>query len=331
MKVVKKTFLDKWFETEIHESVIEPNMPIIDSHHHLWDISLSKTHSKFKQKVYLYDDFLRDINKSGHNIIDTVYVQCRYHYKNNVSEEYKCIGETEFADNIAKTSIINKQSNINLCSAIISYTDINLTNNFGNVIEAHKRTSKNFRGIRCPIPDKFNDDNLNNFKYLEKQCLLYETYSSNLSNLEKVLYLASLNPDLKIIINHFGGIIKNDNIKIWKNYIKSLSNQKNIYIKIGGFQQFAQTWNDLFSLNYSKPPINSDQLLIYLTPIAKYIISYFDTNRCMFESNYPVDRECISYKILWNTFKKYCIISSCNLTDKKNLFFNTAKNIYKIS
>ena len=92
MKVVKKTFLDKWFETEIHESVIEPNMPIIDSHHHLWDISLSKTHSKFKQKVYLYDDFLRDINKSGHNIIDTVYVQCRYHYKNNVSEEYKCIG-----------------------------------------------------------------------------------------------------------------------------------------------------------------------------------------------------------------------------------------------
>ena len=118
MKVIKRNFLDTWFEKESFESVIDPSMPIIDSHHHLWDINLSKSHSKFKQKIYLYDDFLKDIKKSGHNIVHTVYVQCRYHYKNNVSEEFKSNGETEFANSISNTSIKNKKTNINICSAI---------------------------------------------------------------------------------------------------------------------------------------------------------------------------------------------------------------------
>ena len=73
------------------EEPIDPAMPIIDAHHHLWDRQNWR---------YLLDDLLADTN-SGHNILGTVFVQARAIHRKDGPEEMKPVGETEFVNGVA--------------------------------------------------------------------------------------------------------------------------------------------------------------------------------------------------------------------------------------
>src|SRR5713226_2102886 len=73
------------------EPVLDPELPIVDPHHHLWIRPGWR---------YLLDDLLADIN-SGHNIVATVYVQARSMYRDSGPVEMRPVGEIEFANGVA--------------------------------------------------------------------------------------------------------------------------------------------------------------------------------------------------------------------------------------
>src|ERR1700704_3013777 len=108
---VRQAWLDRH-----KEPIIEPELPIVDPHHHLWDRGGWR---------YMIDDLLADTG-SGHNIVATVYVQARSMYRAAGPAEMRPVGETEFANGVAAMSASGVYGATRACAAIVSYVDITL-------------------------------------------------------------------------------------------------------------------------------------------------------------------------------------------------------------
>ena len=134
---------------------------------------------------------------------------------------------------------------------------------------------------------------------------------------------------MTIIINHLGGRIGlNENE--WRDCLEKVSKQKNVYLKLGGAQQRVNDWEPVFHRNQRSQPISSDELYERLGKYYVKAIELFGLEKCMFESNFPVDKECVSYRTIWNFFKK--IASNLNLSEaeKERIFSGTAKSVYQL-
>ena len=128
-----------WLAKQAQEPILEPDLPIIDPHHHLWDHLNSR---------YLLDELLADTG-SGHNITATVYIDCRSMYRGDGAAEMKPVGETEFADGVAAMSASGIYGATRACAGIVSYVDMMLGARARAVLEAHVAAGNGrFRGIR---------------------------------------------------------------------------------------------------------------------------------------------------------------------------------------
>ena len=328
--------LSNWLATESPESVIEPGLPIVDAHHHLWDIRLAmgEPFRRFEQKVYLCEEFMQEISSCGHNVVQTVFAQCEAFYRADGPETLRCVGETEFAQGIAAMSRSGLYGPARLCTGIFGSADLRMGGAVEPVILAHLAASPNFRGIRSAFPRGLDGQFLEGFSLLEKHGLSFDNYSPDSGRLPILANLASEFPTVPVIVNHLGGRIDpaedRKSRDAWCANVAEIARSPNAVMKLGGAQQRVGTWEPAFHMHLRSQPIGSEELCELLYPYYAFAIEVFGPDRCMFESNFPVDRECVSYRTLWNAFKRIATRAGLSETEKAAVFSGTAARVYRL-
>lgn len=334
-----KPWLDK-----VIEDTLEPELPICDPHHHLWEFR----HDRVAPK-YLLDEILSDLN-SGHNIVSTVFIECSAMYRASGPEHMKCVGETEFVNGIAAMSASGLYGKCRVAAAIVGSANLNIGSAVGEVLDAHVQAGGGrFRGIRCQGqwdadnsirsakdangPDRFSNAKFREgFAELAPRNMTFEAWCYH-TQLKEVTALARAFPDTTIILNHFGGPLgigpyegKADDIfPIWQKEIADLATCQNVLAKLGGINMDING----FGWEHHNTPPTSETLMQATRRWYEHTIEHFGTSRCMFESNFPVDMTSCSYNTLWNSFKHLTLDYSVD--EKRQLFHDTAVRTYKIN
>ena len=332
----------------VQEDIIDPQQRIIDPHHHLWPKTVEGSSNVRRPRLYNYmlEDFWEDTS-SGHNVTDSVYIECSEFFWNSGNEHLNPVGETEYIRGLAQRSQENTEKTS--ISGIIGHANLLLGKDVDEVLEKHIDIGGNiFKGIRhagsWDPSDSINNSHHNppkdmylmkefgeGIKALSGKGLVFEAWQYHHQILQ-VSYLAKNNPDLVIVLNHFSGPLgvasyatkKEEVYDNWKKDLCELSQYKNVYAKLGGL---AMPINGFGFETNPNPPSSNDfmsfQRQFYLTTI-----DLFGPERCMFESNFPVDKYSVSYHVLWNAFKN--LVKDFSKADKDHLFYKTASNIYSI-
>ncbi len=323
----------------ITEDIVDSEREICDPHHHLWHRNGSK---------YLLEDFLLDI-QTGHNIVSTVYVECESMYSQDAAKEFAPVGETEFVQGVAAMSASGEFGNCRVAKGIVGFADLRLGSSVQSILESHVHAApKRFKGIRHATgwhespeiknshskPKKgemLTDSFLEGFDILHKLNLSFDAWCYH-EQIPEIVKLASIYPETTIILDHFGGPLgvgpykgKRDQVfGNWKEAISELASSNNVYFKLGGINMKVNG----FDWHKKACPATSDQLVDLTGPYYEFCIDLFGSKRCMFESNFPVDKVSASYHVLWNAFKKL----SRQLTEeeKSDLFYRTAANVYRL-
>jgi predicted TIM-barrel fold metal-dependent hydrolase len=331
------TELETWL-AKTAEDALEPDLPICDAHHHLWDRPGNR---------YALDEILQDTG-GGHRIVSTVFVQCRTMYRKDGPEEMKPVGETEFIQGIAAQSASGQYGETAVAHGIVSFTDFRLGAAVAPVLEAHEVAGRNrFSGIRqasawhespditshCPVPGLLSDEKFREgFAYLEKYDLAYDVTLYHPQILE-FADLAKAFPGVTVVMDHVGfplaeGPYKGKRQEVfaeWKESISALAACPNAIVKLGGLAMpiFDFGWHE-----QAVPP-TSAELAEATAPYYLYCIEQFGADRCMFESNFPVDKVSCSYTVLWNSFKR--MTTHLSREQRSALFHDTAARVYKLS
>ncbi len=329
--------LTNWLAQETPEAVLEPDLPIVDPHHHLWDLRTATTEPflSFEQKVYLCDEISDDIAKSGHNVVQTVFAQCVAFYRADGPEPMRCVGETEFVHGVAAMSRSGIYGPARLCTGIFSAADLRLGKDVEPVLRAHMAASPYFRGIRSVVPRNFEGAFLDGCSILAKHDLSLDHYSPDCERLRELARLARAQPDVTIIVNHLGGRVDPsadaDEFAKWRTCIDEIAWCKNVVIKLGGAQQRVGPWEPPFHMHNRAKPIGSEELSELLFRWYQHALGAFGPERCMFESNFPVDKECVSYRTLWNAFKRIAAKAGLSASEKAHAFSGTAARAYRLT
>jgi predicted TIM-barrel fold metal-dependent hydrolase len=325
--------IDTWVTRETPEPVLKPHLPIIDPHHHLWDLR-TRTDSSFQQKVYFCEQIMADIDACGHNVVQTVFAQCSAFYRADGPEELRCVGETEFAHGVAAMSRSGVYGATRLCTGIFSTADLNLGAAVEPVLQAHLSASENFRGIRFPLPSRLDETFLEGYSLLAKYKLTFGNYSGDWTRLPLLAELAYKQPEVTVIVNHLGGKIDPEagpgEFDAWRTAVDSIAASPNAVMKVGGAQQRVGPWEPPFHMHRRETPIGSEELSELLWPWYEHVIQAFGPERCMFESNFPVDKESVSYRTLWNTFKRISAKAGLSEGEETAIFSGTAARVYRL-
>ena len=328
--------IEDWLANAAPEPVLEPELPIVDPHHHLWDIRSFTTepHASFEQKVYLCQEIVDDIQASGHNVLQTVFAQCGAFYRAEGPEAMKCVGETEFVHGIYAMSNSGIYGPTRLCTGIFASADLRLGAEVEPVLKAHMAASANFKGIRTAFPADLNAAFMTGYSMLARHGLSFDNWSPNFDRLPTLARLADANTDVTVIVNHLGGRIDPDctqeELARWRTGIDAVARCRNTVMKCGGGQMRVGDWEPPYHMHRRSTPMTSEELCERLLPFYAYVIEAFGPDRCMFESNFPVDKECVSYRTLWNLFKRISARLGLSATEKAALFSGTASRVYRL-
>ena len=332
---VRQDWLDKR-----HEEIIEPGLPIIDPHHHLWDRPGYR---------YLFPELLVDVG-SGHNIRATCYEQAREMYRADGPEELKSLGETEFVSGVSAMSASGKYGPTRCIAGIIGFVDLRLGSRVKGVIERHIAVSDGrVRGIRNG--STWSDDpTLKTFTAGGPPGLLLDkSFREGFANLaplgltfdgwmfqtqlKELADLARAFPETTIVLNHCGGPLavgpyagkREEAFTEWRDRIREVASLPNTYIKLGGLgmRPIGYTFFD------NDQPPSSQDLEKAWRPYIETCIAAFGTQRSMFESNFPVDKGTCSYQVLWNAFKR--IAAGYSTEEKTALFSGAASKAYRLA
>ncbi len=327
--------IEQWIAKETPEPALEPDLPIIDPHHHLWDQrKFPKRPESFRQEVYLCEEISNDIGESGHNVVQTVFAQCGAFYRADGPEEMRCVGETDFAHGVAAMSRAGLYGDVRLCTGIFSTVDLRSGEAAEPVVEAQLAASENFRGIRSAFPSDLNDQFLAGFALLQKYNLSYDNWSPDFTRLPTLAEIANKFPEVTIIVNHLGGQIDpnadEETVAEWRRCIDAVAACPNAVMKTGGAQMRVGPWEPAYHMHQADAPMGSEAFCEILYPFYSYVMEAFGPERCMFESNFPVDKECISYGTLWNLFKRIAAKAGLSEAEKTAMFSGTAARAYRL-
>ena len=328
------------WRAKVREEALEPALPIIDPHHHLWDHPGSR---------YELDELTADVAQ-GHNIRATVFVECKSMYRAGGPDALKPVGETEYVNGIAAKSASGQYGETRVAAAIVGFADLRLGNAVDEVLEAHMAVApERFRGIRHAsafddspdvrashtLPPKgllglpaFREGYARLAKYgLSFDAWLYHT------QIPELTALARAHPETTIVFDHFGGPIgigpyegKRAGIFTqWKKDVAELASCPNVVAKLGGINMAVNG----FGWHKRDLPPTSDELVAATRDWYLHSIDVFGPERCMFERNFPVDKLSCSYGVLWNAFKK--IAKDMSAGEKASLFHDTAARVYRLA
>ena len=323
------------------EPVLEPEIPICDPHHHFWISRPEPVH----YQQYLLRELARDIN-SGHNVRSTVFIEARSEYWSGGPEEMRSVGEVEFVESLAAESAGGSYGPGRAAAAIVGHADLKLGERVRPVLEAMQAASpERFRGIRHsvgwdPSPELVNRESegqLSSDNYragarvLAGMGLVLEN-SLYFPQLPELAEFARAVPDLTIVLNHIGGLLRvgpyadrNDEVlPAWRRGIAAVSECPNVVIKLGGVGQlrYGFYWHE------RTKPIGSEELAGSLSPLMSHCIEQFGPDRCMFESNFPVNKVSYSYFVVYNAFKR--LSKGYSASERAAMFHDNAARVYRI-
>jgi predicted TIM-barrel fold metal-dependent hydrolase len=342
------TALDQWL-SQTKEDAIEPQLPIIDPHHHLWN-----TPERDPQK-YLLEQLAADVK--GQNVRQTVFIECGSMYRADGPEEFRVVGETEFVQGVAAESASGRYGDLRAAAGIVGTVDMRLGDRAVPVLEAHIAASRNrFRGIRhgaawtepgvlpagaatprlahrpLIVQHLLLDANFRRaYAYLQNYGLTFEGWVYH-PQIPELTDLAKAFPDTTIVFNHLGGPIgvgtyagrRDEVFAGWKTAVAELAMCPNVVAKVGGIQMVVNG----YGWHERKHPPTSDELLSANRDWYLFTIDHFGPSRCMFESNFPVDRLSCSYTVVWNQFKK--LTKDFSATERSAMFHDTAMRVYRL-
>ncbi|MGS0754777.1 amidohydrolase family protein [Roseateles sp. GG27B] len=325
-----------WLATR-HEAALEPALPIVDAHHHLWE----------REGGYLLDELLADTG-SGHNVVATVFAQCGYAYRSDGAVSLRPVGETTFVASVSRAARARGAST-QVCAGIVGHADMTLgAAAVAEVLQAHVEAGAGaFRGIRhiTARHDGFNASLLGRpqadlmsspafragLAELQKMGLSFDAWLYH-TQIDQVVDLARAMPDLPIVLNHVGGPLavgpyagqRDTAYREWLASMKALAACPNVRVKLGGMAMAICGYD----FHQQPTPPSSEQLAAAWEPYLHTPIALFGAERCMFESNFPVDKAMCSYAVLWNTFKR--IAAGASADEKAWLFKGTANQFYRL-
>jgi len=326
------------------EAPLEPERPICDPHHHLWDLQEARPVPR-----YLLDEILVH-TRAGHNIVSTVFIECGAMFKPAGPEAMRPIGETEFVNGIAAMSASGIYGPTRVAAGIVGTADLRLGAAVGAVLDAQIAAGGGrFRGIRRagawdadpavpphrtnPGPGLFaRDDFRAGFAQLAPRRLTFEAWIYH-RQIPDVTALARAFPDTTIILNHFGGPLgvgpyaghAEEIFTQWKASITDLARCPNVVAKLGGINMEMNG----FGWHEKPRPPGSQELAEATRRYYELTIERFGAERCMFESNFPVDQASCSYAVLWNAFKR--LAARYPAKDQDLLFHDTATRVYRLA
>ncbi len=328
--------LAAWLATT-QEQALQPDLPICDPHHHLWD------HAKER---FLVEELKAEIG-AGHNVTETVYVDCMSGYLTEGPPEMAPVGEVSFA---AEQAAQSRQSPGARIAAIVGCADLRLGDGVKPVLEAMIGAGDGlFRGIRHatawdPSP-KLGNSHMNptegemgstgfrrGFEVLTGELgLTFDAWLYH-PQLPEVAALARAHPDATIVLDHLGAPVgvgpyagkRDEVLAAWRPMMADIARCPNVVLKVGGIGM------SLYGLGWHKRETapSSDELVAAWGDEMRFCIDAFGPSRCMFESNFPVDRRGCSYVVLWNAFKKTA--AGYNAAEQADLFRGTAQRAYRI-
>jgi L-fuconolactonase len=328
---------DAWLAQQ-QEEVLEPDLPTIDPHHHLWD----------RGSRYLFDELLRDLY-TGHDVRATVYLQCDTMYRKDGDPLLIPVGETEYCNGVAAMSASGMYGKAQVCAGIVAYADFKFGRAVEATLEAHVRASSRLRGIRhCAVwdadtsikstPMEFARHLLLDARFREGYALLkkyglsYETWIYH-TQITELADLARAFPDIPVVLDHVGGPLgigvyagnTKEVTEVWRRGIEELAACPNAYVKLGGMGMHV------FGYEFRKKPKppSSIELAGLWRHWVEPCIQAFGPSRCMFESNFPVDKQSCSYRVLWNAFKR--LAQGYSADEKAALFSGTASKVYRLT
>jgi predicted TIM-barrel fold metal-dependent hydrolase len=346
----------------LKETILEPDLPIVDPHHHLWDrliganpADLPPPRHGFENVLrlaprYLFHDLLADMQR-GHNVKATVFLQCGAMYNVDAPPHLRPVGETEFVNGVAAMSASGIYGDVRACAGIVGHVDLTLGRKVATeVLEAHLKVGGGrFRGIRhsCsydPDPgvlgplaggapglyksDAFRDG----FAALAPLGLSFDAWLLE-PQIPELIDLARAFPDTPIVMDHVGtplGIAsyagkREERFGVWRDNVRTLAACPNVFVKLGGLAMVFPGFESFMS----DPPASSTQLAAEWKPYIETCIEAVGPSRCMFESNFPVDLGSCTYDVLWNAFK--VLAKDYSADEKTALFSGSATAFYKLN
>jgi predicted TIM-barrel fold metal-dependent hydrolase len=318
------------------EEVLEPGLPIIDAHHHFYDRPGWR---------YLNPEYVEDAG-SGHRVIGSVYMQALTRYRVDGPEAFRPVGETEF---VAATTPPAGTEGVRVAMGIVGHADLRRGADVRAVLEAHLEAGgSRFRGIRHLTTWDADASLVNPLTAAPRGLLLDATYRRGVAQLDELglsydawllspqlpelLDLARAFPGLPIVINHCGGIVRigayaqhrEETFDDWSASIRALAALPNVFMKLGGLGLRING----FGFETLPTPATSVELAQRWAPWMQTCIEAFGAERCMFESNFPVDKGSYSYTTCWNAFKRLC--GGATAHEKQALFEGTARRVYRL-
>ena len=309
----------------------------MDPHHHLWDRPGWR---------YLLDELLADLN-SGHRIVATVFLQCGAMHRATGEVAMRPVGETEFVNGVAAMSASGGYGPTQVCAGIVGHADLRLGAAVDAVLEAHLRAGGGrFRGIRhssarndtrplpanAPMPGLLADANFRaGFARLAPHGLSFDAWLHH-PQIDELTALARAFPDTAIILDHVGGPLgagpyagrRDAEFARWTASIRALATCPNVHVKLGGM---GMPFTNLGLHDGPEPP-SSERLAAASRPYFEACIAAFGPERCMFESNFPVDKESFSYAVYWNACK--LLTRGASDDERTALFSGTAARFYRL-
>jgi len=322
------------------EPIIDPDIPIIDAHHHLFDRPPLR---------YMFEEYLADI-QAGHNIVASVYIETQAMARPDGPEVLRPIGEIEFANGVAAMSASGIYGPSRVAAAIVGYADLRAGDRVSEMLDrALSVAPERFRGIRqitiehpSEVPYRYithrpprgimqSSEFRPGFRQLAKRGLSFDAAVFH-NQLPEIADLADAFPDTTIVLNHLGLAMalemddqsRQEVFRNWRDNLHELARRSNVVCKIGGFGM--PFWG--FGLEKRTDPVGYVELAVLWKPYVEVAIEAFGADRCMMESNYPPDARSCGYVPIWNALKH--IVRSYSADEKNALFHGTAARVYRI-
>jgi L-fuconolactonase len=328
------------------EEILEPSLEIVDAHHHLWlahetaAVEQGTANPVGHPSSYSFEDYRLD-TKTGHRVTASIYVECLARYRADGPTRLQPVGETEAVASLKRTG--------GICAGMVACADLTLGADVGEVLDAHLGVPNSpVRGVRYivawdPHPDVYATSRrppagvLADPKFLAgvaevaKRGLSFETWLY-FHQLPELARFADDHPSLNIILDHLGGPgatgiyaeTRDEVLRTWRTEMTALGRRSNVSVKLGAIGMRAFSGAELFA----NPHLSSEDIANYWSSEFKFCIDTFGPGRCMFESNFPVDRALCDYATLWNAYKR--IADGYSDSDKRMLFADTARAAYRL-
>ncbi|MEM5402687.1 amidohydrolase family protein [Paraburkholderia unamae] len=319
------------------EAALEPDLPIVDAHHHFYDRP---------GWTYLLDEYLQDA-QAGHNLTASVFMQGLTRYRPSGPEPLRPVGEIEY---VAGVTAPLQKSKPEVAKGMVGYADLRRGAAVRDVLEAELHAGDGrFRGVRHLVTWDADQTLVNPLSAAPRGLLLDSGYRAGVAQLAplglsydawlffpqlpELFDLAKAYPDTPFIINHCGGVVRiasyaNQRAEVfdaWSRSMRTLAQLPNVYVKVGGLGMRING----FEFEKGERPPSSDDLAKAWKPWMYTCIEAFGAERCMFESNFPVDKGSYPFSNGWNAFKKLTAHASAG--EREALFRGTARKVYRLT